>query len=726
MKFFKVFLLVTLNSFFCIQQAIAANSDLSTYITKLEAAANVCDNSMFSTTECTKTCTTSAVQLKEAKTLSGIKGDTKNAITNCMRAMAENDDGRNSPLFNQVGALQSRMTLELVTLKSKLLFNPPLASVESVVPAVIIESNIYDEKGVVDILKIPVLYDGLIQACQSQNSDSMKKMCANFCQSTKNNVSKLSNIVKQAPDEERNVYNLLITLEIDVNSSCANLFRKLPIAQQPKHYLSIVEFIGLIRSGTWPPKPSFDTDLPIIELTAEEKQKNEILAITGTKAVKDFTFSQAIKSIKLMPGYQAMEKSIRSISQDVETIHRSLNNYLSKESSYANQRQKWQAKVDELGVVGKRKELYESINAQCDISYLTKYRQPQNWHVKAVNTSTNMYGVANKAPFEQLLRPVHLHRLCYQQMTNEINSKYTNATTREELQAIAEGFISLAPTSGKAVARNSKPARVMSEHDWLPSWVAYKKSREVLFTKNDLIIKKEKEKEEERLRIERAAIDEKERLARIKKQKKDREAECQYKGTGVADDEFDAILFSLAKGCKKDGTVLEQVFMGGMSAYFIKACQIPKVSRARNSIKTFIASELLVTGMGYNFSAKDLSKTLGAQTQSQLAWVEGAEAAKKVGCGARADEIVSNISQYVNSTTRKNGWPSMFISGCVNHYNGRKGYDSKKCQCVASIARTLYPYIHYSEFDTQLFRDMTKANPGLAGQVMAQCKAFQF
>ncbi|MDO6695091.1 hypothetical protein Q4574_17470 [Aliiglaciecola sp. 3_MG-2023] len=68
---------------------------------------------MFSHTECTKICTVCAEQFKQAKTFAGIQGDAKDAIVNCMKAMSANEDGRRSPLFNQIGLLQANLNTEL-------------------------------------------------------------------------------------------------------------------------------------------------------------------------------------------------------------------------------------------------------------------------------------------------------------------------------------------------------------------------------------------------------------------------------------------------------------------------------------------------------------------------------------------------------------------------------------------------------------------------------------
>lgn len=57
-----------LGCLFAFQQAGATASDLSPYIQKLEDAAEVCDNSMFFTSDCTEICTVSAEQFKQAET----------------------------------------------------------------------------------------------------------------------------------------------------------------------------------------------------------------------------------------------------------------------------------------------------------------------------------------------------------------------------------------------------------------------------------------------------------------------------------------------------------------------------------------------------------------------------------------------------------------------------------------------------------------------------------
>jgi hypothetical protein len=478
---------------------VAADSDLSPYVSKLEDAAEVCDNSMFSTSECTKICTRSAEQFKQAKTFSGISGDAENAIMNCVTAMAANEDGRSSPLFNQVGALQATLSTELFKLNmasygQQTLARAKATPAQTVTQQVIIDNNIYDASGQVDSNKIPALYDGLGQECQSQNGDMMKKLCRSMCQKQKTEVEKLLDIIKQAPkslsaaEKERNTYNLLRTIETDLNLSCGNLYRPLPVAQQPKPYLALVDFVGLIKKGLWPAKPALSLDLAIEEPAPEAKQAEQLASVTAANALKTFNFTQAVNTIKSMPDYHTLENAVQAIPYSAEQIRTSLTDLLNKEASYANQRQKWLDKVQLLGLAGRQKELYEALNSSCDIEYLRTHNQQTDWYVKIVDTRQDMYGNAQKAPFEQLLSPVYLHRFCYQELVSHLNPQYAQKSSRSELQTLADNYISQAPVAlYKAVARDSEPARLMSEENWLPSWASYKQSREMAFSQQEAL-----------------------------------------------------------------------------------------------------------------------------------------------------------------------------------------------------------------------------------------------
>ena len=486
---FIILLVVLLNPLF----TVAADADLSPYISKLKEAAEVCDNSKFSTSDCTEICTSSAEQFKQAKTISGIRGDMKNALTKCMTAMAANEDGRSSPLFNQVGALQAKLSTELFKLKMASYGQQALAKakappVQTVTQPVIIDSNIYDANGQVDSNKIPGLYDGLSQNCQNLSSAMMKKLCSKMCQSAKKDVVKLLSTIKQAPknisaaDKEHNTYNLLRTIESDLNFSCAKQFKAMPVAQQPSSYLALVDFVGAIKKGAWPPKPALSLELAMEEPAPELKQAELLASVTDAKALNTFDFSQAVSVIKSMPDYQALAQAVQGIPYSVKQMSSSLATLIAKESSYSNQKQQWQDKVQQLGLAGRKKMLYEAINGQCDMDYLQTFNKQTDWNVKNVDTRQDMYGNAQKVPFEQLLSPVHLHRFCYQELANRLKSQYAQKNSRSDLQKLANKYISQAPVNPyKAVARDSGPARVMSEEEWLPTWYAYVETRRAEF-----------------------------------------------------------------------------------------------------------------------------------------------------------------------------------------------------------------------------------------------------
>lgn len=482
---FIILLVVLLNPLF----TVAADADLSPYISKLKEAAEVCDNSRFSTSDCTEICTSSAEQFKQAKTLSGVSDSISSALINCMTAMAANEDGRSSPLFNQVGALQAKLSTELFKLKMANYGQQALAKAkappaQAVTQHVSVDSNIYDANGQVDSNKIPGLYDGLSQNCQNLSSAMMKKLCSKMCQSAKKDVVKLLSTIKQAPknisaaDKDRNTYNLLRTIESDLNFSCAKQFKAMPVAQQPSSYLALVDFVGAIKKGAWPPKPALSLDLAIDEPAPEVKQAEQLASVTGANALNTFDFTQAVSVIKSMPDYQSLAQAVEEIPYSVEQISGSLTSLIAKESSYANQRQQWQDKVLQLGLAGTKKLLYEAINGQCDMDYLQTFNKQTDWHVKNVDTRQDSYGNSQTAPFEQLLRPVHLHRFCYQELANRLKSQYAQKNSRSDLQKLADKYISQAPVNPyKAVARDSAPARLMSEEVWLPAWYAYVQSR---------------------------------------------------------------------------------------------------------------------------------------------------------------------------------------------------------------------------------------------------------
>lgn len=478
MKTYRMYHLVLMVYFLLPIQGSAADTDLTPYISKLEEAAEVCDNSMFTTSDCTIICTRSAKQLKQAKTVSGISGDTKNAVINCMAAMGANEKGRSSELRNQILALNVKLSTELFKLrqtqkKQNLVVKKKAPPAQTVTQHVVIDTNIYDANGQVEGDKVPALYDGLTQTCQSQSSTIMINLCTMMCRNKKTEVVKLLDTIKQAPnhisaaDRERNTFTLLQSLESDLKFSCAKLFKEMPAAQQPKSYLALVDFVGLIKKGAWPPKPALSLELAIAEPEPEVKQAEQLASVTSVNALNTFSFSQAVSVIKSMPDYQSLAERVQGIPYSAKQISSSLVDLIAKENSYTSQRQQWLDKVQELGLIGRQKELYEALNSQCDMDYLHTYNQPTDWDLKML---------FQPAPLEQKLSPSYLHRFCYEQLAGSLDPQYAQTTSREELQALADTYISFA-----AVYPTSPWRSVMSEEKWLPSWHAYIQSRSAEF-----------------------------------------------------------------------------------------------------------------------------------------------------------------------------------------------------------------------------------------------------
>lgn len=513
MKTHQICLIVFLCCFMFFQRASAINTDLSSYITMLEEAAEVCDNSMFSTSKCSKVCTASAEKFKQVKTLSGLSADAKNAILNCMTAMAANDDGRNSPLFNQIGALQATLSSALLKLKIADYGKQALATENATLTnkklnQVSIDTNIYDANGQVDSKKIPALYDDLKQKCENQT-------CTYICRNKKSELTALFETINQAPqnistaDRERNTNNLMSQIVIDLKLGCASqynssIYKERLSEQEPKSYAALIEFVDLIKNGSWPPKPMLrlDLDLDEEELTPEEKQASQIASLTAVGAITSFSFSQAVTLIKSMPDYRTLDKEANFTPYNATQVYTSLTKLMTNEKSYANKRQQWQDKVQQLGLAGRQKNLHEAINSQCDIDYIRTYSQNKDWQLNIQ---------FNPAPLEQNINPVYLHRLCYEQIADSLISKYEEKNNIEGLQTLADSYISKSPVnrvgSFNAVASNEI---WMSDENWLPSWAKYKQKRVTEFAAKDklvaqekLIIQQEKDQQHQSINAER-------------------------------------------------------------------------------------------------------------------------------------------------------------------------------------------------------------------------------
>lgn len=177
------------------------------------------------------------------------------------------------------------------------------------------------------------------------------------------------------------------------------------------------------------------------------------------------------------------------------------------------------------------------------------------------------------------------------------------------------------------------------------------------------------------------------------------------------------ILYFLEKPCHRTLSSKEQIFVAGVSQYFLEHCGFPNDIPARLKLQKFHLSSILAAGGGTQFGNEVQEKAIGDQLSSEVSYGAGYKAAKSIGCTEIGERFANHIVEYLDRTAESS---SNYVYGCVAHYSGR--YTKQQCQCLADIGRSVIPNIHQTLFSDSSVEKIFKSNPFVGLQVFAQCK----
>jgi hypothetical protein len=171
---------------------------------------------------------------------------------------------------------------------------------------------------------------------------------------------------------------------------------------------------------------------------------------------------------------------------------------------------------------------------------------------------------------------------------------------------------------------------------------------------------------------------------------------------------FPQLLSGLDKSCITTLDQKEQLFVAGLTQYFVENCNVS--TQARLKLQKFLSSSALAGTIGRQYGNPDLGKGLGDQMTSGTAYASGASVAKEMGC-AYSKPLTNGVLSYLDRTSagETGKGPPRYVTECARYYAGR--YTQQQCQCVADIGRSIYPDIHASSFSPESIKNIIQSNP---------------
>jgi hypothetical protein len=128
--------------------------------------------------------------------------------------------------------------------------------------------------------------------------------------------------------------------------------------------------------------------------------------------------------------------------------------------------------------------------------------------------------------------------------------------------------------------------------------------------------------------------------------------------------------------------------------------------------------------IGRNYANSSLIDLFSGPIKSSDTFKAGVKLADKMKCGDDARLLADEIVSYLRRTAGSAQLPGRFVRGCVAHYGGKISAD--QCQCLADIARSIYPDVHQQEFSSETYRRLIEANPFVGLQVIGKCQIIDY
>ncbi|MCB9947752.1 MAG: hypothetical protein H6842_07975 [Rhodospirillaceae bacterium] len=181
--------------------------------------------------------------------------------------------------------------------------------------------------------------------------------------------------------------------------------------------------------------------------------------------------------------------------------------------------------------------------------------------------------------------------------------------------------------------------------------------------------------------------------------------------------EFGEALTTHELGCVRQLSPREIVFTAGLAHALLEQCGLPRDVGSRGTLATFLTSSQWVAMVGREYGNPNLGQGLADQAGSSVTYSAGIAALDMIGgCSSPAAEpLADGIVRYL----RRSASESPYVDGCQRYYSGR--YSRRQCQCLADIARAVYPNIHQSTFSRESIATLIQRNPFVGLQVALQC-----
>ncbi|MDO6428439.1 hypothetical protein Q4489_15590 [Thalassotalea sp. 1_MG-2023] len=447
-------------------------------INALQQASKICQGS------CEKTCATQAETLKNMANLNGNIPKVKQGVKACRDAFA-NDSSKNSSAHSSI-----YMSLMMVDSNLNLIVNAEQAatsnqqSVKSA-PLPKVDLSIHDQAGHLAPNKVKALYShlsahcesymkspGLVKICQSQCKETSTKLANNFdsvstAQQKAKSAQGLQNITAQG-----SLRGLLMTIEGQLTGQaggCIHYFNAYLNESQttPEIVTTLIAAGQEIKAGKWPVKEAASLNLDELLVEEEVTIGDKVKQVVAVNAIENLTFSEAQKLFTNTDEFKKIQSSVNKNGFKLDQIKASMNKLEKLKNKIDSN--SWERKALQFSEYGSQAEFIAALTQPCDMNYLTTFNQDSPWLIPNNQKSFAL---------NYQLKSAYLHRLCFNELHNEITSKVASVNSAKQFNEWQKNNVSQAPLSGRATCRDCPPDRVMTPEQWLPNWSAYANNKQ--------------------------------------------------------------------------------------------------------------------------------------------------------------------------------------------------------------------------------------------------------
>jgi hypothetical protein len=158
------------------------------------------------------------------------------------------------------------------------------------------------------------------------------------------------------------------------------------------------------------------------------------------------------------------------------------------------------------------------------------------------------------------------------------------------------------------------------------------------------------------------------------------------------------------------------MFAAGMSYTLLDSCGFPKSTSDRMALVEFLRAGHERAVLGSDYSNPDIVKGLSATFRSNSTFLTGVQFARAAGCSRFTEALADAVVDAVKSNASDGaGGDPVFVRTCA------LTYDRQRCDCLASVGRTVIPDIYQRPYERELVMRIISGNPIVALQIPARC-----